>query len=129
MTLEQTLILILVILIFLLLMGKIGREVLGEVIGLILILPISLLIIVAGLILSPFYAILKIWEKLVLTSADCKKDIVRCYDEIFFEATSKKQVKNALKRIQIYNELQSRRDQKRREKETKKFLKSVKWTL
>lgn len=129
MTLEQTLILILVILIFLLLMGKIGREVLGEVIGLILILLISLLIIVTGLILSPFYAILKIWEKLVLTSADCKKDIVRCYDEIFFEATSKKQVKNALKRIQIYNELQSRRDQKRREKETKKFLKSVKWTL
>lgn len=92
----------------------------------ILLIPVFIFLILLGIVITPFEII---FTKFILTQENCQKNIVRNYDQIFYEANSKKKVKQALKRIDKYNEHLKKMEEKRREKETVKFLESVKWAL
>ena len=103
-----------------------GVPLLEEILLFVFVIPIVLILLLILLaILTPF----EILTNFFLTQEKCEKNIVRNYDQIFYEANSKKKVKQALRRIDKYNKQLNKMEEKRRDKEILKFLKSVKWAL
>lgn len=58
-----------------------------------------------------------------------QKDIIKCYDDAFYKANSKKKIIKLMKKIQKKEKVLKILEEGKKEKEVKKILDECKWVL